>query len=82
MDGSEYLKYVTEKVVSYIDAPADPEEKKEKKRSREPWLTKWFGVAPMGLMMWWNNRVDKKNKTHPEVRSLNRKSSVNPTHYR
>ncbi|RED56286.1 YqzE family protein [Cohnella lupini] len=76
MDGSEYLKYVTEQVVSYMDTPADENEKKHKKVSREPWLTKWFGVAPMGLMMWWNNRVDKKNKTHPEVRSLDQKRTL------
>jgi hypothetical protein len=76
MDGSEYLKYVTEQVVSYMETPADEDEKKHKKVSREPWLTKWFGVAPMGLMMWWNNTVDKKNKTHPEVRSLDQKRSL------
>jgi hypothetical protein len=76
MDGSEYLKYVTEQVVSYMEAPANEDEKKHKKVSREPWLTKWFGVAPMGLMMWWNNKVDKKNKTHQEVRSLDQKRSL------
>ncbi|TFE27516.1 YqzE family protein [Cohnella luojiensis] len=77
MDGSEYLKYMTEQVVSYMEIPSEEEEKKQQKMiSREPWLTKWFGAAPMGLMMWWNNKTDKKNKTHPEVRS------VNSTHYR
>lgn len=72
MDSSEYLKYVTERVVSYMDSPnqtEEEEEKQNKKLSREPWLTRWFGVAPMGLMMWWGNRADKKKRTHPEVRS-------------
>ncbi|WP_372663741.1 YqzE family protein [Cohnella sp.] len=71
MDSSEYLKYMTERVVSYLDSNGIEEEKKsDKKISREPWLTRWFGVLPMGLMMWWGQKADKKNKTHPEVRSL------------
>jgi hypothetical protein len=50
----------------------DEEEKikPRKKLSREPWLTRWFGVLPMGFMMWWGNRKEKKNRTHPEVRSV------------
>ena len=81
MDGNEYLKYVTERVVSYMDRPAERTEEARqdqprKKLSREPWLTRWFGVAPMGLMMWWNSRSDKKNKSRSEV------SSVNSTPYR
>ena len=66
MDSSEYLKYVTERVVSYMEIPGqtdEEEEKPNKKLSREPWLTRWFGMAPMGLMMWWGNRVDKKKNT-------------------
>jgi hypothetical protein len=73
MDSTDYLKYMTERVVSYMEIPAEPEEdiKLRKKLSREPWLTRWFGVLPMGLIMWWGNRADKKNRTHPEVRSVN-----------
>jgi hypothetical protein len=70
MDGTEYLKYVTERVVSYMDTEVE-EAKSNKKLSREPWLTRWFGVLPMGFMMWWAKRADKKNRTHPEVRSMN-----------
>lgn len=71
MDSSEYLKYMTERVVSYLDSnETDEEVKSVKKMSREPWLTRWFGVLPMGLMMWWGRKSDKNNKTHPEVRSL------------
>jgi hypothetical protein len=74
MENSEYkyLKYMTERVVSFLDTPSESEEaKQEKKRSREPWLTRWFGVIPMGLMMWWAQKANKKKKTHPEVRSMN-----------
>jgi hypothetical protein len=74
MENSEYkyLKYMTERVVSFLDTPSEEEEAKlDKKISREPWLTRWFGVIPMGLMMWWAQKANKKKKTHPEVRSMN-----------
>jgi hypothetical protein len=72
MEGSDYLKYMTERVVSYLDAPATEEEGKlNRKISRESWLTRWFGVLPMGLMMWWGNKTDKKNKTHSKAQSMN-----------
>jgi len=80
MDGSEYLKYVTERVVSYMERSedrGDTEEEKDnkphlpKKLSREPWVTRWFGIAPLGLMLWWGNRAARKNETHSEARSMN-----------
>ncbi|WP_239615384.1 YqzE family protein [Cohnella mopanensis] len=79
MDSSEYLKYMTEKVVKYIDSPteADAEETKpNRKISREPWLTRWFGMAPMGIMMWWGSRTNRNQETHPEVRSVNDSLSI------
>ncbi|WP_372637250.1 YqzE family protein [Cohnella sp.] len=77
MDGSEYLRYVTERVVSYMERPKDEEAEKKisAPRIKEPWLTKWFGIAPMGLMIWWGSRAEKKNKTRHEARSTN--SSAN-----
>ncbi|QMV43964.1 YqzE family protein [Cohnella cholangitidis] len=70
MDSSEYLKYVTEKVVKYMDPSEEEETKPSRKASREPWLTRWFGLAPLGLMMWWGARTHGKNETHPEARSM------------
>jgi hypothetical protein len=71
MDSSEYLKFMTEKVVSYLDTPIEDAAKKPEKLTREPWLTRWFGVIPMGLMMWWGQKRNKKKETHGEVRSVN-----------
>ncbi|MFC5467287.1 YqzE family protein [Cohnella suwonensis] len=74
MDGSEYLKYVTERFVSYMDRPAEPQTEDREgqqphagKISREPWLTRWFGVAPLGVQMWWTGRAERKNKTRQEA---------------
>jgi len=70
MDGTEYLKYVTEKVVGYLDRPTDEDGERQKppKRSKEHWATRWFGVAPLGVMVWWGARAERK-KTRPEARS-------------
>ncbi|MFC4596688.1 YqzE family protein [Cohnella hongkongensis] len=76
MDGSEYLKYVTERVVSYMDRPKEEKPEKPAGKIKEPWLTKWFGVAPIGLRIWWGSRALRKNKTRQEAaRSAN--SSAN-----
>jgi len=71
MDGSDLLKYMTERVVKYMDQPKDEVQEKPAKRSKEPWMTKWFGMAPMGLMVWWGSRADRKDKTRQEARSAN-----------
>ncbi len=69
MDGSDYLKYVTERVVSYMERPKEEEKEKREASGKEPWLTRWFGMAPMGLMVWWATLSDRKSQTRPEARS-------------
>lgn len=71
MDGSEYLKYMTERVVSYMERSEDEESKAARKLGKEPWLSRWFGIAPLGIRVWWASRADKKSKTRREARSAN-----------
>lgn len=59
MDGSDYLKYMTERVVKRMERPKE-ERKSRTARSKELWLTKWFGMAPMGLMIWWGGHAERK----------------------
>ncbi|XEC93041.1 YqzE family protein [Paenibacillus tarimensis] len=61
-DGSEYVKFVTQRVVRYIETPKDVRRqvRKEAKAVREPWLTRWFGVAPLGIKIWWNGKKDRR----------------------
>ncbi|WP_163970202.1 YqzE family protein [Oceanobacillus halotolerans] len=51
MSGNDYVKYLTESFVSYIDSP--PEERKRKrKRNKQPETVisnRWFGVLPFSL---------------------------------
>lgn len=44
---SEYIKYLTERVVSYIDKPKEEKMrlKEEAKAQKEQWLIRWFGAG-------------------------------------
>ncbi|GGG22077.1 YqzE family protein [Paenibacillus abyssi] len=63
-NGAEYVKYVTERVVHYMETPKEERHRRraEAKAHKEPWLTQWFGVAPLGLMIWWNGRKGRQRK--------------------
>lgn len=60
--GEELVKYVTQKVVTYIDTPH--EERKQRKleriKQREPWGTRLFGMLPMGFSLLIGRRKKKK----------------------
>lgn len=53
MSGNDYLKYITEEVVAYLDMTR--EEKKESKEQRKSENQKlsnqWFGILPMSLKL-------------------------------
>jgi hypothetical protein len=48
MKTNDYVKYLTQTVVKYIDQPKEDREKVKlaKKEEREPFLYKWFGILP------------------------------------
>lgn len=48
MKSNDYVKYITQTVVKYIDQPKDERKKyrMEKKDYREPFVSKWFGLIP------------------------------------
>ena len=52
--GEDLVKYVTQKVVQYIDTPSDrrKRERERRRRASEPWTTRWFGMIPMSVAMW------------------------------
>jgi hypothetical protein len=51
--GEDIVKYVTQKVVQYIDTPSDrrKRERERRRRASEPWTSRWFGMIPMALSM-------------------------------
>ncbi|MFC5529217.1 YqzE family protein [Cohnella yongneupensis] len=70
-DNADYLKFMTEKVVSYLDkSPEAAQTRQERKQLREPWVTRWFGVVPLGVSMWWGKLELRKNKDRAEAQSV------------
>lgn len=52
--GEELLKYLTERVVTYMETPRG--ERKRQSQSREQWSSRWFGMIPMSLRIWAGRR--------------------------
>lgn len=61
----EYIKYVTGKVVDYMETPQEErkENRKRAKAVKEPWLTRWFGLAGLGLSQWLQARRTENDKS-------------------
>jgi hypothetical protein len=53
MKSNDYVKYITQTFVKYIDQPKDERKKNkvEKKETKEPFLYHWFGVIPYLLIL-------------------------------
>ncbi|WP_243386348.1 YqzE family protein [Bacillus kexueae] len=60
MSTNDYLKFMTEQVVKYMDTPKAERKqmKKKKKTEKSPLLFRWFGILPYAIGM----SVKKKNK--------------------
>ncbi|MHA7963817.1 YqzE family protein [Paenibacillus sp. CAU 1782] len=56
--GDDLVKFMTEQFVTYMETPREvrKQARTEAKAVREPWLTRWFGWGPLGLMLWWRGR--------------------------
>ena len=53
----ELIKYMAGQFVHYIDTPAEEREERRRNKQvaksiREPWVTRWFGLAPVALFTW------------------------------
>ncbi|KAB2334372.1 YqzE family protein [Bacillus mesophilum] len=48
MKSNDYVKFMTETFVKYMDQPKDERKKyrQQKKVEKEPFLFRWFGVIP------------------------------------
>ncbi|MDQ0269421.1 YqzE family protein [Cytobacillus purgationiresistens] len=48
MNSNEYVKYITQTVVKYIDQPKDERKKnrEDKKEEKASVLFRWFGIIP------------------------------------
>jgi len=57
-DSTDYVKFMTEKLVNYLETPKEQRKltRTSAKAAREHWLTRWFGWGPMSFMLWWKSR--------------------------
>ena len=61
MKSDEWLQYVTEQLIEYIESPRKA--RRKPKSARESWSSKWFGIVPMSLGIWsQNTRLRKISK--------------------
>ncbi|AQR79565.1 YqzE family protein [Paenibacillus larvae] len=62
--GDDLVKYITERVITYIDTPRElrKEKRKQQKAQKEPWTTRWFGLLPLSISLWNRNRKDKRSR--------------------
>ncbi|MDT2045488.1 YqzE family protein [Priestia aryabhattai] len=62
MKTNDYVKYVTQQLVQYMDQPKEIRKTKriEKKEARDPFFNRWFGMIPLSFQIWYRNT--KKGK--------------------
>ncbi|ADV93210.1 MULTISPECIES: YqzE family protein [Bacillus] len=54
MKTNDYVKYMTQQFVKYIDTPRDErkERKEVRKETKTPASQQWFGILPYGFRLW------------------------------
>ncbi|MBD1378830.1 YqzE family protein [Metabacillus arenae] len=53
MSTNDYVKYLTQQIVKYLDTPQEEKKqrKERKKIERSPIATRWFGIIPFALQL-------------------------------
>lgn len=66
MSFNDYVKFVTQQVVSYVDQPKEKRKqlKQQKKEQREPMQTQLFGMIPLAISMF----VQKNHPKHKYIK--------------
>lgn len=71
MKTNDYVKFITQTVVQYIDQPRDARKKmrQEKKEQQASFMYRWFGIIPYVFMLQMRERKRLKirNELHNEV---------------
>lgn len=61
MSVNDYVKFMTQEIVQYMDKPKDDRKKQrqQKKQERQPFAVRWFGVLPYALIMMKSRQKNK-----------------------
>ncbi|MDQ0086694.1 ribonuclease PH [Paenibacillus anaericanus] len=49
--GDELVKYITERVVDYVETPREIR-REQRSKTKEPWANLWFGMIPFSITLW------------------------------
>ncbi|WP_461180557.1 YqzE family protein [Virgibacillus kimchii] len=54
ISANDYLKFMTEQVISYIDLPSEERKrrKKEQKNNHRLYSNRWLGILPFAFRIW------------------------------
>lgn len=61
MKGNEYLRYVTEQVVTYMDLPKEEKIKRKELQytTSDAYKNRWLGLLPFTVKLWYKKRNGK-----------------------
>ncbi|WP_096434687.1 YqzE family protein [Alteribacter populi] len=61
MKTNDYVKFVTQQFVEYVDQPKGERQKmrQKKKEARPPMLHRWFGLIPFSCFLIYKNNKQK-----------------------
>ena len=61
MKTNDYVKFMTQTAVKYMNQPKDERarQRMERKNNKEPFLYRWFGVVPMAAYLFGREVKDK-----------------------
>lgn len=63
MKSNDYIRFMTEQLVSYMNLL--PEEKKERKQKRKTssqlYSNKWFGILPFAIQSWHHQQKNSRD---------------------
>ncbi|PLT34729.1 YqzE family protein [Bacillus sp. V5-8f] len=53
MKTNDYIKFLTQQFVKYMAVPKAErkQQREDKKKAKEPYVSNWFGVIPFAFMM-------------------------------
>lgn len=60
MSTNDYVKFVTQQFVRYIDKPKEErkQQRRQRKEERDTFVQRWFGVIPFAVMMWYRKKKE------------------------
>ncbi|ANB58811.1 yqzE-like family protein [Anoxybacillus sp. B7M1] len=58
MSANDYVRFVTQQLVRYMDQPKEERKKRreERKQGKEPILYRLFGMIPLSLKLLWRRK--------------------------